>query len=271
MELHFVASAIVKQILEEKINFQIYSLDYYLINIPLTGQEFADLVRFKTKTNTTTFTNTDMLPLALTFMDEISSMIVERDAGYFLVPATFNLVDDQREYAFSDDQINRMHKLEIKFKTDDSRFPSRYIKDYYGSETESEIVKQYTNIEGEFAHTIRRRAIFLLSGTISGLAAGGRLWYYAYPADFSLTGTANLEVDPSTTTFGFPRPFQELLARRVSIEYKSRNTIKLNKKELDYDKDLKVQLDNITTNDAGGEVIGDFPPAGDLGNDGWNY
>ncbi len=237
----------------------------------MTGQELADLIRYKTRTNSTTFSNTDMLPLVISFMDEISAMIVEEDAGYFLVPATFNLVKDQREYGFSDDQLNRMHKLEIKFASGDSRFPSRYVKDYYQSETESEIIKRFTNAEGEFAHTIRRRAVFILSGSIIAVTDGGRLWYYAYPADPSLTGNTNLQVDPSTTTFGFPRPFQELLARRVSIEYKSRNTIKLNRKELEYDKDLRVQLIAISTNDASGEVIASFPPPEDLGNDGWNY
>ena len=111
----------------------------------MTGTQLAALIRYKTKTNSTTFTDADMLPLVNTFKDEIASMIVERNNGMFLVPSTFNLVADQREYAFPDDMLNRLHKFEVKFASTDSRFPSTYIKDYSGSETESEIEKNYCN------------------------------------------------------------------------------------------------------------------------------
>mgnify|MGYP001561247621 CR=1 FL=1 len=242
----------------------------------MTGTQLAALIRYKTKTNSTTFTDADMLPLVNIFKDEIASMIVERNAGYFLVPTTFDLVasSTSREYAFPDDHLNRMHKLEIKFSSTSARFPSTYIKDYRGSETESEIVKVFTNDEGGFAHTIRRRALLILSGTISAVTGGGRLWYHAYPANLAnLTGNTDMSIDPSTTTFGFPRQFHELLARRVSIEYKGAKPkpLPLNKKELDYEKDLKIQLDAIAHIDNSGEILGDELSSQDTGNNGFNY
>lgn len=240
----------------------------------MTGTELAALIRFKTRTNSTTFTDTDMLPLVNAFIKEISSMVVERNNGMFLIPSTFDLVADQREYGFPDDMLNRMHKLEIKFASGDSRFPSTYIKDYYNSETESEIVALFSNSENEFAHTIRRRAVFVLSGTIIAVTDGGRLWYHAYPADLAnLTGSTDLSVDPSTTTFGFPRQLHELLARKISIEYKGSKPkpIPLNETEKNYDKDLQIQLDAISHIDNSGEVIGELPPASDFGNNGFNY
>ena len=242
----------------------------------MTGTKLAALIRYKTKTNSTTFTDTDMLPLVNTFKDEIASMVVERNAGYFLIPATFDLVASSttREYAFPDTHLSRMHKLEIKFSSTSSRFPSTYIKDYRGSETESEIVKQFTNSEGGFAHTIRRRAMLILSGTIIAVTGGGRLWYHAYPEDLSaLTGVVDLAIDPSTTTFGFPRQFHELLARRVSIEYKGSKPkpIPLSPKELQYDKDLQVQLDAIAHIDNSAEILGDSLSLQDTANNGFNY
>lgn len=237
----------------------------------MTGTQLAALIRYKTKTNSTTFSNADMSPLVNAFKDEISSMIVERNAGYFLVPSTFNLLDNQREYGFGDDLLNRIHKLEIRFASTDSRFPSTFIKDYSGSETESEIVANFSNSKGEFAHTIRRRGVFILSGTIVAVTGGGRLWSHIYPADPSLTGSTALEADPTTTTFGFPRQFHELLARRVAVEYKERNNVKLSKKELDYEKDLQTQLDAISHIDNSGEIIGELPSSEALGNDGFDY
>src|SRR3990167_11275104 len=179
----------------------------------MTGTALATNIRNKTSTNSTTFTNATMLTYVNLFKDEIASQIVERNNGMFLVPSTFNLVANQREYALADDTLNRLHKFEVKFASTDSRFPSRYIKDYQGSETESEIVKNYSNSPGGFVHTIRRRAIFILSGTIIAVTAGGRIWYHVFPADLAnLTGSTDLGVDPSTTTFGIPRQFHELLA-----------------------------------------------------------
>lgn len=240
----------------------------------MTGTQLAALVRYKTRTNSTTFTDADMLVLVNVFIAEIASQIVEKNSGYFLIPTTFDLVADQREYSFDDTLLNRMHKLEIKFSSSDSRFPSSFVKDYLGSETESEIVKNYSNSKGGFAHYIRRRSLFILSGTISTVTAGGRLWWHKYPADLAnLTGTTGLEIDPSTSTFGFPRQFHELLARRVVMEYKGRQPkpIPLAPMENNYFNDLQIQLNAISSIDNSAEYIGEFPDPSFLGNDGWDY
>ena|SRR3990167_282456 len=240
----------------------------------MTGTQLLSLIRLKTSTNSTTFTAADALVYVNIFKDEIASKIVERNNGMFLVPSTFNLVADQREYAFPDDMLNRLHKFEVKFASADSRFPSTYIKDYSGSETESEIVKNFGNSIGEFAHTIRRRALFILSGTIIAVTNGGRIWYHAFPADLAnLTGSTDLGVDPSTTTFGIPRQFHELLARRVSIEYKSNRPkpLPLNALEKNYENDLKLALDAVAHIDNSGSIIGDLMSEQDQGNSGWNY
>jgi len=129
----------------------------------MTPLELATRIRFSTKTNTVTFTDTEMLPLVNGFMtEEIASRIVETDSEYFEVPYIFNLVADQREYAIGDDVLNRVHKVEIKFVATDDRLPATYIKDYRGSESEDQITANFSNSEGGFAYTIRRRAILLL-------------------------------------------------------------------------------------------------------------
>ena len=239
----------------------------------MTGTQLAALVRLKTSTNSTTFTNADMLVYVNLFKDEIASKIVERNNGMFLVPSTFNLVADQREYAFPDDMLNRLHKFEVKFASSDSRFQSTYVKDYSGSETESEITKNYTNQQGHFAHTIRRRALYVLSGTIIAVTNGGRIWYHVFPADLAnMTGSTDLGVDPSTTTFGIPRQFHELLGRRVSIEYKQNKPkpLPLNALEKNYEVDLQVALDAASHIDNSGSIIGELMSEVDQYNAGWD-
>jgi len=242
----------------------------------MTGTQLAALIRYKTTTNSDTFTDAKMLPLVNIFKDEIASKIIGKDAGYFLIPATFDLVasSTSREYAFPNTMLNRMHKLEIKFVSTDARQPSRYIKDYQDSETESEIVQNFSNARGGFAHTIRRRAVFVLSGTIIAVTGGGRLWYHEYPADLAdLTGLTELDIDPSTTTFGFPQQFHELLARRVSIEFKSARPKPppLSRHELNYENDLTEALAGLIPVDSSGEIIANGLSTEETGDNGWNY
>lgn len=237
----------------------------------MTGAALNTLINYYCGTNDTTFTPADKLVLVNLFKDEIASSIEQRNSDFFLIPSTFDLVADRREYAIGDDLLNRIQKLEIKFSASDARFPSRYIKDYLGSETESEIVKNFSNAENCFAHTVRRRALFILSGTISNCTAGGRIWAHIFPADLAnLAGVTGLEVDPSTTSFGFPRQFHELLARRVSIAYKGAKAkpIPLSPMENNYFKDLEVALQSISRVDNSGEIIAERPSAGDQWNNG---
>jgi hypothetical protein len=239
----------------------------------MIGSALNTLINFKCRTNDTTFPQTDKLYLVNTFKDEIASMIVERNKQFFLLPSTFNLVADQREYSFPADVLNSIHKLELKFAASDARFPSTAIKNYQGSETESEIVASWNNGKNGFAHYIRRNSLFILSGTIISVTGGGKLWYHLYPADLAnLTGSTDLSIDPSTTTFGFPRQFHELLARRVAMEYKSRQPkpIPLNPMERNYAIDLETQLAAISATDNSEETLGDMPSGTELWNNGQN-
>lgn len=234
------------------------------------------MIRFYTKTNSVTFPDSEMLPLVNSFMtEEIASKIIESDNGMYQVPYTFNLVANQREYAIGDDVLNRIHKVEVKFTADDDRLPATYIKDYRGAEDEDQVVANFTNSEGGFAYTIRRRAILLLSGTIISVTGGVRMVSLVYPEKLAnLTDNGlSMEVDPSTTTFGFPRQFHELLARRVSIAWKGSQPkpVKLSPDELKYDRDLALQIIAVSTTNNEGLTRSTEVTDEDTGNDGYDY
>ena len=229
------------------------------------------MIRRKTRTNTTTFTDATMLPDVNSFRDEIASLITLANQHYFVVPATDALVADQREYAFPTDMLNSMVKLEAKFTSSESRKKVWPLKEYHGSETEAEIVAQFTNDTPYFV--VRRKAILILSGTIIAVTAGLRLWYLMYPTDYTeLTDdSTDMSVDPTTTSPGFPRQFHELLARRISMEYKDRNGMKLSPLELNYNRDLDKQLEAISQMDLALDIQGDDLAISETGNNGFDY
>lgn len=241
----------------------------------MTPLELATYIRFLTKTNTTTFTDAEMLVLVNLYIDEFASKIVEMDTGAFEVPYLFNLVADQREYAIGDDVLNRLHKVEIKFTSSEDRQPATYIKDYRGSESEAQITSMYNNSPGGFAYTLRRRAILLLSGTIISVTQGVRMTSLVFPEKLSsmTANTVSMEVDPSTTTFGFPRQFHELLGRKVSIAWKGSQPkpIPLSPLEQRFENDMASQLEAYSTTNDEGTTRSEDVTVEDSGDDGWAY
>src|SRR3990167_2721909 len=236
----------------------------------MTETQIASLVRWKSSTNSNTFTNTDMQPLLNMFKDEICSLITQHHVSYFLIPTTDDLVADRREYALPQNVLNHIETVEVAFN---QYSPIEYIlcdkikrSDYQKSLVDANIENDFSNDDPKYF--IRRRAIYLLSGDISStvlgastVAEGIRILYRKYPADFAaaLDGTTELSIDPSTSTFGFPRQFHEFLARRVSMEYKNKNGIRFSALELNYERDLQKQLDAISREDLSESILSSLP------------
>lgn len=240
----------------------------------MTPAQLATRIRFYTKTNSTTLTDATLLPLVNDARRDLSEQAMERAPEKFLVPATENLVANQREYAFDSNILERLHKVECKFSANDARIPLIPLKDYRLSETEAEIVKRFANTEGSASYIVRRNAILILSGTITAVTAGLRTWFAQYPPDIAndLTDTTDMSVAASTTSAPFPRPLHDLCALWVSIAYKSNRPkpIPLSKRELQYDQILEQKLAVMSRGDAGLEIIGESPPSQDLWNDGFD-
>ncbi len=255
----------------------------------MTSLSWATLVRKYTKQTSTSLADAELQILADWTEDEIADEIAQSDikGNYFIVPDTDDLIASQREYAWPDDILSHLYSVEVAFSsTVDSFGQLPYVlakKDDFRkwnlSRTEANITGHYSNNFPKFE--VQRRAIYLLSGKIDATTLGAstitnaiRIRYRAYPAHIAdLTeNTQDLSVDPTTTTFGMPRQFHELWARRASIAWKAEHpgAVPPTQLDADYPRDLANKLQSIMENDFSGETLATLPTNDSHNSDGYD-
>src|SRR3989304_6854310 len=191
----------------------------------MTPAEFATIVRFKTRTNSTTFTDAQILALQKERQREIAQEIVKADEDILLVPQYTSLVADQREYPYPTDMLSRIKRLEGKLNgTDWVKLNEMDLPDDQKPvATEANITSRYSNLEGEAFFDIKRRSVFLYTGTIIAVTSGLRLWVNTWPT--AITGLTeavqDMSTDPSVTTHGIPTELHKVWATGVVIDWKS--------------------------------------------------
>ena len=198
----------------------------------MTGSELATTIRKYTGTNSTTYTDAVMLLDVNNVKNELGVVLEKRNSQYFVVPTLFDLVASSitaREYPLPDDVLSKIVSVQLAFA---AATPLAYLTatPYVGGFQQLiRDIQGFTeaNITGYFSITapryyLTRRGIYILSGAITAVTNGGKLFYKAFPADLAnLTGSTGLHIDPTTTTFGVPLQLHELWARRVGIPWKS--------------------------------------------------
>jgi hypothetical protein len=211
--------------------------------------KFATLVRYYTKTNSTTFTDADILILANIFKDDISGLIAsEVGEDYFGLRFERDLNAGQREYDLPAELMSRMKYLQAKLNgTDWEKLNETDLSTYGKAIDEDTIEATYADKDPEF--DLWDQGINILSADpIIDVTNGLKLWAIIFPADFpNLTSTEDMSTNPDDYSHGFPRQFHELLARRVSIAYKSSKDrpIPLSEKEKLYEVDLNTQVQSM--------------------------
>ncbi len=215
----------------------------------MTPARLAALVRYYTGTNSTTFTDADILMLANVAKDDIASALQQRDEDYFGMEFTADLVAGQREYPLPDEVLNAIKRVEAKLDgTGWSKLSEFDLVGHSRPTDEDGIRESFSGLAPQF--DLFRRSLVIYSGdAVIGVAGGLKLWAIVYPADLAdLTGTVDMSVDPTPTTHGIPRQVHELIARRVSIAYKSSRDkpLPLSEKELKYDSDLETALEELS-------------------------
>jgi hypothetical protein len=228
----------------------------------MTPTAFATLVRFYTKTNTTTFTDAQILQLANVFKDDIAAKISKDvDEDYFGMTFFTDLVADQREYQLPSTILGRIKYVEAKLNgTDWKRLNEFDITQYQKPTSEADILAQFAGKDPEF--DIWDRSIYIYSdAAIADVDDGLKLWGTIFPADFTtLSSSTDMSSDPSVTSHGFPIEFHELLARIVSISWKTSQPrpIPLSAKEQTYEIDLERALINMKDRNLDRSYIATF-------------
>lgn len=229
----------------------------------MTPVKFASLIRYYTKTNSTTFTDADILILANIFKDEIAALIgKEVGEDYFGLRYERDLIAGRREYNLPDEILGRIKYVEAKLDGMDWKKLNETDLTVYGKETNEDNIRLvYSERNPEFE--LWDRSIFILSGdAIIDVPNGLKLWAIIYPADITnLAGTDDMSINPDTYSHGFPRQFHELLARRVSIAYKSSKDrpIPLSEKELKYENDLETAIENMKNANLDRTIVPSVP------------
>jgi hypothetical protein len=225
----------------------------------MTGTNLATLIRKKTKSTSTTYPDADMLIDVNVFKNEIAARIQRERPNAFVKSYLGNLVLDTRRYYVPIDVMNNMTSLELKFASSGNFVLAKAIKrtdDGYPLQ-ESIIIQNYSNDDPYYFH--EGKSFYVLSGSIISVTGGYKIYYNAFPTDLAnMTGVIELAIT-SDSAVGFPIEFQELLARRCSIEYKSINKMALNAVELNYEADLKRAIENFSIPNLDEELTGKLP------------
>lgn len=230
---------------------------------------FATLVRKKTKSDSTSFPNADILLYMNVFKDELAGKLQERRPEIWNMPFTTDLEADQREYAIETDILNRLIYLEIDLDNDGKFVPLRKTQYLHFGEglTEDNIVARFQN---DPKYILRRGAIYVLSKDIIDVTAGLRGVYDIFPANITdITSSVDMAINPSTTSFGVPRTLHEIWCRRVAIAYKDENGIDLNAEEQSYADNLESILDNTAIAVLNESITGLLPTDPDNSDNGY--
>lgn len=234
----------------------------------MTGQQFANYVRYKTKTNSTTLTDADLVMLANTVKDDLAGEIVrEVDEDYFQMEFLRDLESGKRFYAFPNDILKEMKTLEAKL--DGSEFKVLHETDLNTRDipTENEDIKSfYSGRNPEF--DIQGRGVFLMTAEdIDDVTEGLKIYAQVYPEDITasdLAGSYDLSVpqDPNADTkHCIPRPAHKLWAILTVIEYKNSKPkpIALTPQEANVQEYQESVLNRLKRRNKNRSVVGTTP------------
>lgn len=234
----------------------------------MTGINFAALVREYTQTNSSTLPDSKIVLLGNAQKDSFfAPKIFEVKEDAFVVPATTNLEEDQREYAFIDDIIGSITRVEAKFEPTGKYIivDELNINAHRVPEEEDQITAAFSNNEGEAKYTIRRGSIFIYSGSIVDVTNGLKVFFNTFPQDLTtamLASSNQLSLATSNTDVVIARMFHELWARSISIYWKSNRDkpIPLTETELNFKNDFEDLLSIFRMGNTDRNLHASLPP-----------
>lgn len=204
----------------------------------MIGTEFAEYIRQKTKTNTTTFPNAEIVVYANAVKTALALHVAKESEGNDLFGQIYyaNLVANRREYPLPDAKIFRLQGVEAKLDgTNWQKLEETDPKLHYDFVSDDASIKaRYAGYKP--AYHLFRGSIWILSGNdITSMDDGLKLWCQILPADITtttLTSSDDLGDDPTATSFGMPFQLHKLWADAIIAEWKEENGRDLTQNEL---------------------------------------
>lgn len=246
---------------------------------------FASFVRKQTKTDSTSFSNNDLVLFSNIAKDYIAEEVVQIDEDYFDIILTTNLVADQREYSFPVDMLKNMKMIEMNLLTQDDidfnvanpsatqiekwkrleefdlnsfeRRQDRTTKKYSVTDINSSFSDATTNEENIVdtfsdatpAFDIDGEAIFIYNATaIIALTSGLKLRAIIYPLDYTTADfatSAEMSIRSSNTTTAMPRSSLEVLAIKTILLFKKANQMSLDSFDLAFFSELEIMKNKL--------------------------
>lgn len=242
----------------------------------MTPAKFASYIREATHTDSTSLTDAQILAIANPIKEELSLDIVRVDEDILLIPKLANLVEDQREYPLPLDMVGGFRSLYAMLDgTNYVKLTEMKFHNITFPLTETEITARFSNIDGEAFFIKYRKSIYILSGSITSVTNGLKIYPQEFPADFSaLTDTTtDMSVDPTTNSNGFPRELHKLWADMVIASYKQNRPrpLPLNEEEKKIELRKRNILHNLREQSMDTNNIMTIPSASSRGNNGYNY
>lgn len=187
----------------------------------MTPAKFAAYIRLKTKTNTTTFSDADILTYANIIKDDLAKEVIKANEDYFGIEIKKDLVAGRRNYGLPS-YIFQMKTLQAKLDGENQKRLDEFdINSDKRPTDEASILANWSGKDPQF--DIFGGQIFIYSDSaIIDVEDGLILNAIIYPEDLtSLAGTTDMSIASSTTTFGLPQALHYVWALKVVIEYKS--------------------------------------------------
>jgi len=203
--------------------------------------DIVSLARVKSKTNTTTFPDTEALLYIKAKLPQFQADIEEVNEDYMgsiefrdlrVTGTTGTYVDTgvtylSREYNLPSDMIPRLKSVSAMLNGEDWVDLKQYdLNDLKIPFEEERILQRFTNDEGIAGYEIFRGSLFLLTGEIETAVTDGlKIWTYSFSALPSSIPAVGAEGDVEFDLYGIPETMHELFATALSMEWKSNQDV----------------------------------------------
>lgn len=228
----------------------------------MTQAQFAAYIRLKTKTNSTTFPDADILTYANIIKDDIAKEVTKANEDYFGIELLRNLEAGKRTYSFPTDVLNQIKYFQAQLNGTDWQVLEEFdVNSYKRPTDEATILARWAGKLPEF-DIFGSQATIYSDSAIIDVTDGLKLWAIIYPADLTtLAGTTDMSVAPSQISFGMPRQLHKVWATKVIVEYKTskEKPIPLTESERNVDNDLALAINALKGGNLERTVVANVP------------